>query len=605
MREYKEMAKIQLLLADEGNRRALASLVGEQYTPITDQTVQDSDVFLVDEPSFVEHRDELENHISDNHPVFCPVVLIRRHQSPITIDLPDVNTTEPPLLVNEIVTAPVEKQVLFRTLSNLLARRQQTEDLVGDIRERNKRLTEERQKYQTLVEESEDGIAVTQDGRFVFVNERILEIVERDRETVLGMPIETVIAAEDQQLVRERHEQRIAGGQPPKQYEITIVTPENERKEIDLRGSRITYEGDPAVLVLFRNITERKRDERNLRRFKNAVEHAGHAIFITDVDGTIQYVNPAFENMTGFTSADAVDTNPRILKSGEHDKEYYADLWETITSGNIWTSETVNRRKSGERFIVNQTISPIQGEDEDIQGFVSIQDDITGRRLREQQLTVFQRVLRHNLRNKGTAIKGHTDIVARTLSDGELTDHLDVIQDNVQSLLEISEKANFIRQTLTGTRETTAERDLVSVLEQLRDQIISSHSDAEVVLDLDLSRSPDIDARLAPAFQELLENGINHSEESVPRVTVTSSVLNSTATVSFTDNGPGIPDQERKVIESGTEDSLTHCSGLGLWFVYWLVSYVGGDIDIRTDIDGTTVSVTFPLQEFESSNPDS
>jgi PAS domain S-box-containing protein len=593
------MADIQLLLADEGNRRALETLVADQHTPITDETLRDADVYLVDEPSFLQYREELETHIHEQDPIFCPVVLIRREQTPITIDLPDIDTTEPPLLVNEVVTAPVEKQALFRTLSNLLARRQHTEELVADLREGNKQLREEEEKYQTLVEESEDGIAVTQAGSFVFVNERMTEIVEREREALRGQRVEAVVAPDCQELVRERHERRIAGENPPSQYEIAILTPDHERKEIDLRASRISYEGEPAVLVLFRDITERKRHEESLRRFKNAVEHAGHAIFITDVDGAIEYVNPAFEKMTGFTSAEAIGKNPRLLKSGEHDKQYYQELWDTITSGDIWTSETVNKQKSGKRFVVNQTISPIEDGGDEIHGFVAIQDEVTGRRLREQQLTVFQRILRHNLRNKGTVIKGHADLLERSITDDELTEHLDTIQANVQSLLEISEKANFVRQTLTGTRETGAERDLVEVLEQLREQVTSSQPNAEVSIDANLPQSPEIDARLVPAFQELLENAITHSGVETPTVRITASVSETTATVSFVDNGPGIPDDERHVIESGSEDPLNHGSGLGLWFVYWLVSYVGGDIDIRTDTDGTTVSVTFPLRGSE------
>lgn len=134
------MAEIQLLLQDKGNRRALASLVGEHYTPITDTAVQSVDLYVVDDISFPQYQEALATEKERFAPVFCPVVLIRRSQTPVTIDLPDPVTSEGPLIVNEVLTAPVEKQALFRSITNLLARRRQTEDLAGELQERNERL---------------------------------------------------------------------------------------------------------------------------------------------------------------------------------------------------------------------------------------------------------------------------------------------------------------------------------------------------------------------------------------------------------------------------------------------------------------------------------
>ncbi len=467
------MAGIQLLLSDEGNRQALASVVDEHYTSITDETIRDAELYLVDEPSFPRYRDALEQRKREMDPVFCPVVLIRRQQTPITIDLPDIGTAEPPLLVNDVVTAPVEKQALFRTISNLLARRHQTEELVTDLRDQNE----------------------------------------------------------------------------------------------------------------------------ELRKFKNAVENAGHAIFITDTDGTIEYVNSAFEELTGYTAAEAVGANPRILKSGEHDEAFYHSLWNTILSGEIWTSEIVNERKSGERFTINQTIAPIKDTDSEIQGFVGIQDDITGQRLREQQLTVFHRVLRHNLRNKGTVIEGHADILEQSLDDDGFCEHLRTIQESVQSLLDVSEKANRVQHLLADSLEKDVERELTAILEQITERVASSYPDAELSLENNVSNPLKIDARVTSAFQELVENAVKHSGTSSSRVTLTVTMDATTATVTIADNGPGIPDQERRVIEAGTEEPLEHGSGLGLWFAYWLISYVGGNIDIQANADGTTVSVGIPCDD--------
>ena len=122
-----------------------------------------------------------------------------------------------------------------------------------------------------------------------------------------------------------------------------------------------------------------------LESFKRAVEQAGHSIYITDTDGTIRYVNPAFEETTGYAAEQALGRTPRILKSGEHDAAFYEDLWRTILDGEVWRSELVNRRADGSRYVVNQTIAPIV-VDGSIERFVAVNADITERKEREERL---------------------------------------------------------------------------------------------------------------------------------------------------------------------------------------------------------------------------
>lgn len=130
------MATIQLLLTDDANRQALGSLVGQRHSTVTDTDLRDADLYLVDDASFPQYRDPIIAHKREQAPVFCPVVLIRRGQSPISIDLSAVESSEGPPLIDEIVAAPVERQVLFRRIENLVSRRRQTVDL----HEKNQRL---------------------------------------------------------------------------------------------------------------------------------------------------------------------------------------------------------------------------------------------------------------------------------------------------------------------------------------------------------------------------------------------------------------------------------------------------------------------------------
>ncbi len=127
-------------------------------------------------------------------------------------------------------------------------------------------------------------------------------------------------------------------------------------------------------------IEERKRIEEKLRKLSRAVEQSPVIVIITDPDGKIEYVNPKFTQVTGYTPEEAIGQTPRILKSGEMPPALYKHLWETITSGKAWQGELHNRKKSGELYWGMASISPIRDAEGRITHFVAVQEDITERK---------------------------------------------------------------------------------------------------------------------------------------------------------------------------------------------------------------------------------
>ena len=128
------------------------------------------------------------------------------------------------------------------------------------------------------------------------------------------------------------------------------------------------------------------RSESSSTGLGNAVEHAADAVLITDPEGTIEYVNPAFEELTGFSRAEAIGRTPRILKSGQQDRSYYQQLWTAILDGEVWEEEVVNETKDGEEYIAHQIITPVTDADGNLEQFVGIQRDVTRRRTLEEQI---------------------------------------------------------------------------------------------------------------------------------------------------------------------------------------------------------------------------
>jgi len=178
----------------------------------------------------------------------------------------------------------------------------------------------------------------------------------------------------------------------PYDLELRIVRPDGEVRDVRARGEVSTGEHTERDLVrgVFQDITERKERERELQKFKAAVEHAGHAIYITDTDGVIEYANPAFEEVTGYTVEEAVGETPAILSSGEYDDEFYEELWDTIQAGQQWKSEMIDRRKEGDQVILDQTIAPIETDGGTLEGYVAVNRDVTEHRKREKQLQIYE-----------------------------------------------------------------------------------------------------------------------------------------------------------------------------------------------------------------------
>jgi PAS domain S-box-containing protein len=140
-------------------------------------------------------------------------------------------------------------------------------------------------------------------------------------------------------------------------------------------------------VVVFRDISDRKQTEERLQRLSSAVEQTADSVLITDHHGTIEYVNPAFEATTGYSSSEVLGRNPKILKSGVQGPEYYRDLWNTILRGEPFRGTTVNRKKNGDLYYAEQTITGITDRNGEITHFVSVLKDMTERRkLQEQEI---------------------------------------------------------------------------------------------------------------------------------------------------------------------------------------------------------------------------
>ena len=179
--------------------------------------------------------------------------------------------------------------------------------------------------------------------------------------------------------------------------------------------------GGPVFLAIVSDITERRRVETLLRLQSAALDAAANAMVITDREGVIQWVNPAFTRLTGYTLDEAIGKNPRdLVKSGQHDPAFYHNLWDTILAGHVWRGEMINRRKDGSLYTEEQTITPVRHERGEIRHFIAIKENVTERLQLEAQLRQFQKMeavgrlaggIAHYFNNQIFVINGYCDLL--------------------------------------------------------------------------------------------------------------------------------------------------------------------------------------------------
>lgn len=158
----------------------------------------------------------------------------------------------------------------------------------------------------------------------------------------------------------------------------------------DLKVTFVFCEPD-LVMVIYNDLTRLNNTADELKKLSSAVEQTADAVFITDRNGIIEYANQGFELMTGYPREEAVGNNPRIIKSGQMPAEYFDTLWKTVLAGEVFKSQTINRRQNGEVFIAEQTITPMKAPDGEITHFVSVLKDMTDR-IRSQELQTEHRL---------------------------------------------------------------------------------------------------------------------------------------------------------------------------------------------------------------------
>jgi PAS domain S-box-containing protein len=426
------------------------------------------------------------------------------------------------------------------------------------------------------------------------------------------------------------HRKGLPPGHAEVKRELVVPTMRDERivAILGVGNKPVEYDEQDVALVAYVadviwSIVERKRAEEQLEAYQSqleaqntelrkltlAVEQSGSTVVITDTSGDIEYVNPRFEEMTGYTPSEAWGKNPRILKSGKQSAEYYQVLWETITSGQIWRGEFHNKRKDGTLYWELATIAPVLDGAGQITHYIAIKDDITARKeaeeelqhyaeqlaLQNAELDAFAHTVAHDLKSPVGIVTGYANLLEQEYADLSPDER----QESVRVIVRFSKKLNTIIDELlllAGVRKEEVSFTPLSMAEivqeaygRLEKVIEEAHAH---ITEPEPSGWPAA-IGYAPWVEEVWANYVSNAIKyggDPPRIEIGWDGPAEDAPIPFIsfwvrDNGPGLtPEAQSKLFTPFTRLGQVRVQGhgLGLSIVQRIVEKLGGEVGVES-----------------------
>jgi PAS domain S-box-containing protein len=481
-------------------------------------------------------------------------------------------------------------------------------------------LQKSEEKFRTIFENTDSAISIQTKDKILLVNkswENITGYTAEESKTL--NPASLIHPKDKESIYKELHKGALSSG-----YQFHIIDKYGNEKWINISHTIINYEGIRAVLIVGSDITERKKSESELNKFSTGIMNSPLSIVITDIDGTIEYVNPFFTKVTGYTFEEAVGANPKILSSGNNSKELYDDLWKTILRGEIWYGEFQNKTKDGLLYWESARIAPIIDDSGNITSFIAIKEDVTERKrnlelieqsekdLREinTKKDKFFSIIAHDLRSPFSGVVGLIGLLKSTikeLDESKVESYLELIDQSAQNTFKLLENLLAWAKTQTGKIEFNPQK---IALEDIVDEVLSvlsiSAKNKNIDIQVDLKQETIVADRnmLNTVLRNLISNAIKYTNRDGVIVIYTNSIkVNNRPFVTITveDNGVGIPQEDQNKIFNiegnystiGTEEEKG--TGLGLLLCKEFVEKHNGQIWCESeDNKGSRFKFTLP-----------
>jgi PAS domain S-box-containing protein len=376
------------------------------------------------------------------------------------------------------------------------------------------------------------------------------------------------------------------------------------------------------IVCVAQDITERKQAEEALKKLSSAVEQSADNVIITNKNSVIEYVNPAFEKLTGYSRKEVIGKKPDILKSGKHNKKFYKNLYETIIYGKVFRSEIINKKKNGELYHTETTIMPITDIQGNITHFVSTEKDINELKKAEMMLIENQKLayaskakseflanMSHELRTPLNSILGFSELMIMNANmDKKQKHYLENVLTSGKFLLNLINDILDLSKVESGKIELViGKMNVPSVIDETSSLIKEKASRNNILMKKELDPALiyiEVDQqRFKQVMFNLLSNAVKFSKPDGGTITISAKKDGDMAKFSVSDTGIGIKDEDMGRLFSAFEQldaGITQKyggTGLGLAISKKLVQLHGGTITVESGHrKGSTFTFTLPIK---------
>jgi PAS domain S-box-containing protein len=465
-------------------------------------------------------------------------------------------------------------------------------------------------------------IACRHDGVVELANRKACEVLRRNEGELVGVPLADLCPPEHALRLSSRIDDCLTTGKQAL-FQTQFLSPDRTVIDVELNLCEYALTSDPAfrhVMVMGRDISEEKKKDLDFLRFSNIAHYTVNPLEITDVNGCIVYVNPAFEKASGYSKEELLGQKPSIFGSGKHPKSFWDKMWKTITSGKVWVGEIENRRRDGSPFFTFLLVSPIIDAGETIVGYFGVHRDVTDQKNLEKQLIHAQKMesigmlaagLAHEVGNPLTSISSLVQVIQRTTDDEFTQEKLELIKSQITRISKI------IRDLVDFSRRSAFEVQLTDVNKNLHDavEIVRVGKKAkQVAFQESFNRGMPM-LRLVPdqieqVFINILINAVDAineraaaataagKEQAAKTISVATDIEDEDIVITIEDTGRGIPEEHLPQIFEPffTTKKVGEGTGLGLWVSYGIIKSFQGNIKAdSTEGKGTVFTITLPL----------
>ncbi len=445
-------------------------------------------------------------------------------------------------------------------------------------------------------------------GRTSFVNKRMADMLLYNVDEMMGTDLLCYVYENKSKDLEDLLARLRGGAEVRRDFEFMRSDGDRLSAQISacpIMNSSGAYSG---AVMSVTDMTATRKTLDHLRKLSRAVEQSSSSVVITDKDGNIEYVNPKFTRLTGYSAEEAIGQNPRVLKSGEQSHEFYRAMWQTISSGKEWRGEFHNKKKNGETYWEFASISAIRDAGGNITHYIAVKEDVTELKKTQAALldakesaeaatramSEFLATISHELRVPLTSIHGSLELLA----SGQLAE----LPPKARDLVAVAERNSLrlaalisdildleslqsgrmtmsIGPVLTKTAITRAIEVVSGMARQCGITILTSGKDMTVIADED---------RLAQALVNLLSNAIKFSPDG-SQVEIRTTAKPESVEISVLDHGEGIPIDSQEVIFEKFRRLQTPGSrkipgsGLGLAICKSIIEQLDGSIGVESE----------------------